>query len=107
MRALIRLAHCLLLACACSGLPGCQQSAASSGRIASASFGNADDAESSLTARESEPAVSTAWPMFRGNPQLTGVATSPLPDQLALVWTYEADKNDAFESSAAIVDGVV
>ena len=46
--------------------------------------------------------------MFRGNPQLTGVAVGPLPEKLSLLWTYETgEKNDAFESSAAIVEGVV
>ncbi len=53
------------------------------------------------------------WPQFRGNPTLTGVATSSLPDTLKLLWTYDAaenekDKMDAsIESSAAIVGGVV
>jgi outer membrane protein assembly factor BamB len=48
------------------------------------------------------------WPMFRGNHQLTGVAAGPLPDELSLLWTYaSSEKNDAFESSPAIVDGVV
>src|SRR5688572_22176521 len=31
------------------------------------------------------------WPMFRGNSQLTGVATSPLPEKLSLLWTYQAE----------------
>jgi outer membrane protein assembly factor BamB len=48
------------------------------------------------------------WPMFRGNPQLTGVASSPLPEKLTLLWSYDTgENNDAIESSAAIVDGVV
>jgi len=46
-----------------------------------------------------------AWPEFRGNPQLTGVASSSLPATLKLLWTYET--GDSIESSAAIVDGVV
>ena len=46
-----------------------------------------------------------SWPQFRGNPQLTGVAPSPLPATLKLLWTYEA--GDSIESSAAIVDGAV
>lgn len=46
-----------------------------------------------------------SWPQFRGNPPLTGVATSAVPDTLKLLWTYEA--GDSIESSAAIVDGAV
>ncbi len=45
------------------------------------------------------------WPQFRGNPALTGVAATSLPDVLQLKWTYEF--GDGVESSAAIVDGVV
>ncbi len=45
------------------------------------------------------------WPQFRGNPRLTGVATSTLPATLKLLWTYEA--GDAIESSAAISEGAV
>jgi outer membrane protein assembly factor BamB len=45
------------------------------------------------------------WPQFRGNPQLTGVATTELPATIKLLWTYEA--GDAIESSAAISAGTV
>ena len=45
------------------------------------------------------------WPQFRGNPALTGVARSTLPDKPPLLWTYEA--GEAIESSAAIADGTV
>jgi outer membrane protein assembly factor BamB len=45
------------------------------------------------------------WPQFRGNPQLTGVATGAVPATLKLLWTYEA--GDGIQSSAAIADGVV
>lgn len=44
------------------------------------------------------------WPQFRGNPLLTGVATQPVPQNLRLLWTYQA--GDSIESSAAIVEGV-
>src|SRR5258707_455603 len=47
---------------------------------------------------------SATWPQFRGNPRLTGVATE-LPATLSLKWTYEG--GESFESSPAIVDGVV
>ena len=45
------------------------------------------------------------WPSFRGNPQLTGVATTELPDELTLLWTFQAE--DIIESTAAVVDGTV
>ena len=40
------------------------------------------------------------WLSFRGNSQLTGVATSKLPDNLELLWIFETE--DAIESTAAI-----
>ncbi len=45
------------------------------------------------------------WASFRGNPQLTGVADSQLPEKLELLWTFQA--GDMIESTAAIVDDVV
>src|SRR5690349_8363147 len=45
------------------------------------------------------------WPQFRGNPQLTGVATTTVPATLKLLWTYEA--GESIESSAAISGGTV
>ena len=52
-----------------------------------------------------QPPNEDAWPQFRGNPELTGVASSSLPATLKLLWTFET--GDSIESSAAIVDGVV
>ncbi len=43
------------------------------------------------------------WTSFRGNPQLTGVADSELPENLQLLWTFQA--GDMIESTAAVVDG--
>jgi eukaryotic-like serine/threonine-protein kinase len=45
------------------------------------------------------------WSQFRGNPRLTGVSDSKVPNDLKLLWTYEA--GDSIESSAAIVGGTV
>lgn len=45
------------------------------------------------------------WASFRGNPQLTGVAASQLPDNPQLLWTFQA--GDMIESTAAVVDGTV
>jgi len=50
-------------------------------------------------------AAADDWPQFRGNPQLTGVSTSSVPDRLRLLWTYDA--GESIESSAGIVDGTV
>ncbi len=50
-------------------------------------------------------AAADDWPQFRGNPRLTGVATTALPKTLKLLWTFTA--GDSIESSAAIVDGAV
>ncbi len=45
------------------------------------------------------------WPLFRGNPQLTGVSSASLPQNLEPLWTFQT--GEGFESSAAIVDGIV
>src|SRR3954463_11964104 len=50
-------------------------------------------------------AASDEWPQFRGNLQLTGVATGSLPPNLSLLWTYEG--GESIESSAAISGGSV
>ncbi|MEW6745066.1 MAG: PQQ-binding-like beta-propeller repeat protein [Planctomycetota bacterium] len=47
----------------------------------------------------------STWPMFRGNPQMTGVARSTLPEELSVLWKFEAP--DAITSSAAIAGGAV
>ena len=41
------------------------------------------------------------WPMFRGGPSLSGVAVSPLPDGLKLLWTFKT--GGPVKSSAAII----
>ena len=50
-------------------------------------------------------ASSDEWLSFRGNPQLTGVATAELPETLELLWTFETA--DGVESTAAIAAGTV
>jgi len=45
------------------------------------------------------------WSSFRGNPQLTGVSDSKLPEKLDLLWAFQT--GDMIESTAAIVDGTV
>ena len=50
-------------------------------------------------------ASSDDWLSFRGNPQLTGVATGELPENPELLWTFEA--GDGIESTAAVAGGTV
>jgi outer membrane protein assembly factor BamB len=45
------------------------------------------------------------WASFRGDAQLTGVASGALPDGMKVLWTFEV--GDGIESTAALVDGVV
>ena len=45
------------------------------------------------------------WSQFRGNRQLSGESASVLPENLKLLWTYQAD--DGIESSPAIAAGTV
>ena len=58
-----------------------------------------------LAGAQKSSAPPDAWPQFRGNPSLTGVAVSAPPATLKLLWKYEV--GDVIESSAAISDGVV
>ena len=62
-----------------------------------------------LTTQPSASAPTTqagsSWPMFRGNPQQTGVAGGTLPEKLHLRWKYEAGEGTS--STAAIADGLV
>ena len=44
---------------------------------------------------------STAWPSFRNGNQLQGIATSPLPEKLELLWKVPVD--DGVTATAAIV----
>lgn len=54
----------------------------------------------SLAAAQSDPG-STAWPSFRNGNQLRGIATSPLPEKLKLLWKVPVD--DGVTATAAIV----
>jgi len=51
------------------------------------------------------------WPVFRGTASATGVAESTLPATPQLLWKFSVEKEtgqkSGFESTAAIVDGVV
>jgi outer membrane protein assembly factor BamB len=45
------------------------------------------------------------WPVFRGNPFQTGVAVSPLPEDLGILWKFEA--KDSIEGAPAVAGGIV
>ena len=46
-----------------------------------------------------------SWPIFRGNPALTGVANDNLPEKPALLWTFKT--GGPVKSSAVIGDGLI
>jgi outer membrane protein assembly factor BamB len=48
-------------------------------------------------------ATAQSWPMFRGNPGLTGISPAQLPNSLSLLWTYKT--GGPVKSSAAIAHG--
>lgn len=50
-------------------------------------------------------ATPDSWPMFRGNPGLTGIAPGKLPDSLSLNWQFKLGAST--KSSAAIANGRV
>jgi eukaryotic-like serine/threonine-protein kinase len=50
-------------------------------------------------------ATKDSWPMFRGNPGLTGISPAKLPDKPTLAWTYKTGA--PVKSSPAIVGGKV
>ncbi|MCH7591500.1 MAG: PQQ-binding-like beta-propeller repeat protein [Planctomycetes bacterium] len=86
---------------------------ASLGRRVACAFVCATLLISPARAGEREPAKAVAsekpgqrnWSMFRGGPQLRGIAHTRLPDRLKVRWKFEAP--DAVTSSAAIVNGTV
>ena len=47
-----------------------------------------------------------SWPIFRGNRKGTGKASTQLPKDLELLWTFKTDK-DGVESTAAVVGDTV
>lgn len=51
------------------------------------------------------PAARADWPVFRGNPQMTGAGTAKLPDQLEERWSFKA--GSAIEGAPAVVSGIV
>src|SRR5690348_11769343 len=54
-------------------------------------------------ATSSGSATAESWPMFRGNPGLTGTSPAKLPASPKLLWTYKT--GGPVKSSPAIVNG--
>src|SRR5213082_2939148 len=46
-----------------------------------------------------------SWPLFRGNPEQTGVSRTELPDTLKVAWKFKA--KDGIEGTAAIAGQTV
>ncbi len=67
----------------------------------------AADERASPQPAAAQPSATRAaeWPLFRGDPQMTGVASSPLPKDLSLLWSFKV-KEGVFEGTPAIVGGV-
>jgi outer membrane protein assembly factor BamB len=51
-------------------------------------------------------ATAASWPLFRGDPRLTGVAPGSIVDSPVLLWTYETGGH-AIASSPVVADGRV
>src|SRR3954464_12325276 len=47
------------------------------------------------------------WPVVRGDVLGTGVAKSPIADNLDVVWKYSPGKDAAFDATAIVAAGVV
>ena len=54
-----------------------------------------------------EAAYGDDWCLVRGDVFGTGVAQSPLADELDLVWKYSASKDSGFDSTPVVADGVI
>jgi outer membrane protein assembly factor BamB len=57
-------------------------------------------------AAQTAAAKNTAWPVCRGDELATGIAHSPLPENLEVLWKFNSNMH-GFEATVAIVDGVV
>jgi outer membrane protein assembly factor BamB len=59
--------------------------------------------EKSTRSNSSPNYAQTEWLIFRGNPQLTGIATGELPESFQLRWTFKTE--DAIKSTPVIGSG--
>ena len=107
---LLRSVSCRLIVSCCligvaTMLLGCNPSLANSSVQATESQLLAEQTAGGTTEGPSDD-NSAQWPMFRGNSLGTGVTTAELPEKLDVLWKHEIP-NGQFESTAAVVDGVV
>jgi len=58
-----------------------------------------------VPAQPAPAALATEWPLFRGTPQMLGIGTAKLPDQLDELWTFKT--GNAIEGAPAVVGDVV
>ena len=72
------------------------------------------DASMSLAAADCVAAVDRCvaaaaddWPVVRGDMLGTGVAEIALPDELEVLWTYQAADDAGFDATAVVADGIV
>ena len=70
--------------------------------IAPRAFANQAKAAAAPVALSAPP---DAWPQFRGSYALTGISSTTIAPAPKLAWAWEG--GEAFDSSPAIVDGVV
>jgi outer membrane protein assembly factor BamB len=59
----------------------------------------------SAAALAQAPAGKKDWPVFRGNAEQTGVASSALPARLTVLWKFSA--SDPIEGAVAVANGIV
>ena len=84
------------------GCAACRPAWESSGEQGSPPGANVTSALPAATALKADD----AWPLFRGDPQASGVARGTLPEKLELLWTFSVE-GGGFDATAAIADGMV
>src|SRR5688500_3674020 len=75
--------------------------------LVEAAFGRDGGPAEFAQGKPATPAVAPAdaWPQFRGSYALTGISATTIAPAPKLAWAWEG--GEAFDSSPAIVDGVV
>jgi outer membrane protein assembly factor BamB len=69
-------------------------------------FAASDASQARSVNKSDQPVAGGDWPLFRGNSLATAVATSSLPSQPELLWTYTPEKT-AFAATPLVVNGFV
>jgi outer membrane protein assembly factor BamB len=47
------------------------------------------------------------WPLVRGDIRGSGVAATPVPDTLGVLWTYQAGQDSGFDATPVVAGGVI